>query len=81
MFVWTEAKRSSTERDRAAHEAMMKRDLEERARMLLRLGRSPSFVKERLAANLAWDAGHAPTKIPPEVDKIVDAVSRRLRTR
>lgn len=81
MFVWTEAKRVSSERDRAAKEAMVRRELEQRAAMLLRLGRSPAFVKERLAANLAWDEGHAPTSIPSDVDKIVDATVRRLRVR
>jgi hypothetical protein len=81
MFVWSEDRRGTTEREKAARELMIRREVEERAAMLLRLGRSPSFVKERIAANLAWDSGHAPKGIPSDVDKIVDNLVRRQRAR
>ena len=80
MFVWTEQGRSRATADRQgrAREAMYRRELEERAALLLRLGCKPAQIKSRLAANVAWDfelsskPGHA-----AEVDKIVDAVVRR----
>jgi hypothetical protein len=84
MFVWSETPRSkrAAEHDGKAREAMYRRELEERAALLLRLGRSPAYVKSRLAANVAWDfemngrPAHA-----AEVDKIVDATLRRQSVR
>ena len=80
MFVWPEVKKPQSVRDREtrAREAMYRRELEYRAGLLHRLGRTPAAIKGRLSANVAWDfelAGkpaHA-----AEVDKLVDAVVRR----
>jgi hypothetical protein len=84
MFVWPQIPRSKQEAERSAQarEAMYRRELEDRAALLLRLGRSPSFVKTRLAANVAWDFDlHGRPPHAAEVDKIVDATVRRQTVR
>ena len=82
MFVWTETARprGTNARNTAAREAMYRRELEERAALLLRLGNTPAYVKQRLLANVAWDfelAGHADHAT--EVERIVDGLARRSR--
>ncbi len=80
MFVWTEVPRSriAVAKDGEGRATMYRRELEDRAALLLRLGRSPAFVKARLAANVAWDFElHARPAHAAEVDKLVDAVVRR----
>ena len=87
MFAWTD--RPSAPRtpeqlasQKANREAMYRRELEERAGLLLRLGRSASFIKARLTANTAWDFDLHGKPLPAaEVDKIVDTVARRLGKR
>lgn len=82
MFAWTESPRSSAMRKHEAEsrDAMYHRELEERAALLLRLGRSPAFVKSRLAGNVDWDFElHARPSHAADVDKIVDAAARRHR--
>lgn len=91
MFVWTEPAKSRavTEQHARARETMYRRELEQRAALLLRLGRGPAYVKARLAANLAWDFDLGPTSPKPiapplsqsEIDKIVDGVQRRQSLR
>ncbi|MEO6951185.1 MAG: hypothetical protein ABI321_05175 [Polyangia bacterium] len=82
MFVWTHAPKQPTERDRAAREQMLHRELEGRAALLLRLGHPIPYVKARLAANVAWDAGHdGKVIVSSEIDKLVDGLARRLRPR
>ena len=82
MFVWTDTPKKPTERDRAAREAMLHRELEGRAALLLRLGHPVSYVKARLAANVAWDAGHeGKVAVSSDIDKLVDTLARRLATR
>lgn len=82
MFVWTHAPTQPTERDRAARERMLHRELDGRAALLLRLGHPPSYVKARLAANVAWDAGHdGKVIVSTEIDKLVDGLARRLTPR
>jgi hypothetical protein len=84
MFVWIDPPktRPALEREARAREAMYRRELEDRAALLLRLGCKPAAIKSRLSANVAWDfelngkPGHA-----AEVDKIVDAVVRRQSTK
>jgi hypothetical protein len=85
MFVWAEdddahrhARARLHESHRRAREAMYRRELEDRAALLLRLGRRPPAIKARLAANVAWDFElHGKPSHAAEVDKIVDAVVRR----
>lgn len=84
MFVWDESKHDThaAEARKAKHAAMYRRELEDHAALLLRLGHDPRFVKTRLAANVAWDfALHAAPAHAAEVDKIVDAVVRRRTVR
>lgn len=82
MFVWTHIPKQPTERDRAARAAMLQRELEGRAALLLRLGHPASYVKSRLAANVAWDAGHeGKLVVSSEIDKLVDTLARRLAPR
>jgi hypothetical protein len=83
MFVWTDPPkpRSAVEREVRAREAMYRRELEDRAGLLLRLGRKPAVIKSRLAANVAWDFElHKKPDHAAEVDKIVDLVVRRQST-
>jgi hypothetical protein len=80
MFVWPESKpaRTTVERNTRNREAMYRRELEDRAALLLRLGRKPADIKARLQANVAWDFElHARPSHAADVDKIVDAVVRR----
>lgn len=82
MFTWTEIPRATATRahEAEARAAMYRRELEDCAGLLLRLGRAPAFVKARLHANVDWD--FELSSRPPhaaEVDKIVDAVVRRQR--
>jgi hypothetical protein len=82
MFIWKESPRGAAARahDAKAADAMYRRELEDRASLLLRLGRSPAFVKSRLAGNVEWDFDlHPRPSHAADVDKIVDAVVRRHR--
>jgi hypothetical protein len=57
---------------------MYKRELEERAALLFRLGYAAKRAKARLHANVAWDFElHGRPRHAADVDKIVDAVYRR----
>ncbi len=59
--------------------AMYRRELEDRAALLYRLGYSKPRARARLLANVAWDfeigAGAAPSA--KEVTAVVDAVYKR----
>ena len=75
-FPWHQVKRPPRSADKRA--AMYRHDLEERAKLLLRLGRTPKQVKARLAASVAWEFElHGRPKHAAEVDKVVDACARR----
>jgi hypothetical protein len=75
-FPWHQVKRPPRDADK--RQAMYRHDLEERAKLLLRLGRTPKQVKARLAAAVAWEFDlNGKPKHAGEVDKIVDAVFRR----
>jgi hypothetical protein len=58
---------------------MFRRELEERAALLCRLGYPKRQARARLGANVAWDfeigAGDAPAA--KEIDAVVDAVYKR----
>jgi hypothetical protein len=82
MFMWNESPRGPAARahDAKAADAMYRRELEDRAGLLLRLGRSPAFVKSRLSSNVEWDFDLATRPShAADVDKIVDAVARRTQ--
>jgi hypothetical protein len=81
MFAWTE-RQPPLPTQKASREAMYRRELEDRAALLLRLGHAPAYVKKRLAANVDWDF-EVPGKpaLAGEVDKLVDGVVRRLGKR
>jgi len=85
MFAWTDRPNvvsANAASQSANREAMYRRELEERAALLHRLGRSTSFIKSRLSANMAWDFDlHGKPMPAAEVDKLVDAVVRRLGKR
>ena len=58
---------------------MFRREIEERAALLHRLGYSSAKARARLLANARWDfeigADDAPA--PSEIEKLIDAVYRR----
>jgi hypothetical protein len=80
-FDWLQPRRNpaAAKGEKARREAMYRAELEERATLLQRLGRSRAEVRARLAANLDWDfsasagAGASPIG-PAAVDAIVDRV-------
>jgi hypothetical protein len=75
-FEWHEVKRPAPSPKK--REEMFRRELEDRAAMLHRLGYTAKAVKARLKANVAWDFElEDRPKHATEVDKIVDAVFRR----
>jgi hypothetical protein len=80
MFIWLESPRSKRAQKsaKAAREAMVRQELEERASLLFRLGYSKKRTRARLRENVAWDfeLSEAP-KSAAEIDAIVDAVYRR----
>jgi hypothetical protein len=84
MFTWTEVAKSRAivERQQRAREAMYRREIEDRAGLLLRLGRTPAAIKARLSSNVGWDFElHGKPAHAAEVDKLVDAVVRRQTTK
>jgi hypothetical protein len=76
-FDWMEPKRNveAAKAQRGRREAMYRSELEERAALLHRLGRSRDEARARLQANLAWDfeRGGSPLS-PAQIDGIVDKV-------
>ncbi len=77
MFVWDEkpaAFKRATERRRA----MYRKEIEDRAALLMRLGYKASDVKKRVKKSVAWDFDlqDAPEHAR-EVDRIVDEVYKR----
>jgi hypothetical protein len=78
MFPWEEVKRPPDQRAQEKRLAMYRRELEERAALLFRLGYSIKATKARLHANVGWDFElHRKPKHAAEVDKIVDSVYKR----
>jgi hypothetical protein len=80
MFVWdeTEPQRAVRRAQGARREHMYRREIEERAALLYRLGFTAKQCKSRLQASVAWDFElHGRPKHAGEIDKIVDAVYRR----
>ena len=77
MFIWDEKPatfKSSAERRRA----MYRREVEDRAGLLLRLGYTAKDVKARLHKSVDWDFDmHKAPEHAAEVDRIVDDVYKR----
>ena len=77
MFVWDDKPgqfKQAAERRRA----MYRRELEERAALLLRLGHHAADVKRRLQRSVAWDFELQPSPDHAnDVDHIVDEVFKR----
>jgi hypothetical protein len=75
-FDWLEQRRPKP--DNARRDEMYRRELEERAALLYRLGYPALKCKARLKANVGWDFDlHGRPRHAADVDKIVDAVYRR----
>ncbi len=75
-FDWLHPKRVAPR----GRSAMYRRELEERAALLYRLGFPKRQARARLAANVAWDfevggGGSAPPV--KEIDAVVDAIYQR----
>jgi hypothetical protein len=80
MFVWDErSKRTPSAKQLAARrDEMYRRELEDRAALLLRLGYPAERTKARLHANVRWDFEMRGTaRHVGDIDKIVDQVYRR----
>jgi hypothetical protein len=76
MFDWMTT--SQRKHNNQRRDEMYRRELEERASLLFRLGYNAKRAKARLAANVAWDFElHGRPRHAADVDKIVDAVYRR----
>ncbi len=77
-FDYLETPKRRTKQDTQRRDEMYRRDIEERAALLYRLGYSSKKAKARLAGNVAWDFElHGRPRHAADVDKIVDAVYRR----
>jgi hypothetical protein len=78
MFVWNDRPNPRRKLNDEARQAMYRRELEERAALLYRLGYSQKRCRERLRGNVAWDFElHGRPRHSAEVDRIVDTVYRR----
>ncbi len=78
MFIWEEKPKTGFKRDVEQRRAMYRKEIEDRAGLLLRLGYKARDVKARLRKSVDWDfdlqdvPDHA-----SEVDRIVDDVYKR----
>lgn len=78
MFIWEEKPKTGFRRAKEQRRAMYRKEIEERAALLLRLGYEARDVKARLHKSVDWDfdlqdvPDHA-----AEVDRIVDDVFKR----
>jgi hypothetical protein len=77
MFIWDE-KPSGYRRDAERRRAMYRREIEDRAALLMRLGYQAGAVKARLKKSVDWDFDlHERPEHAGEVDRIVDDVYKR----
>ena len=78
MFIWEEKPKTNLRHAKEQRRAMYRKEIEERAGLLLRLGYQAGAVKSRLKKSVDWDfdlqdkPDHA-----GEVDRIVDDVYKR----
>ncbi len=74
-FDWLHPKRVAP----AGRDAMYRREIEDRAALLYRLGYPKAEARSRLAANVAWDfevgAGEPPTS--QQIDEAIEAIYHR----
>ena len=77
MFTWDD-KPHPFKRSAERRQQMYKKEIEDRAALLMRLGHSAKDVKARLKKSVDWDFDlqDAP-KHADDVDKIVDGVYKR----
>jgi hypothetical protein len=76
-FDWMQPK-PPAKRPPGRRDEMYRRELEERAALLRRLGFSKDRAAARLRANVSWDFElHGRPRHAADVDRIVDAVYRR----
>ena len=78
MFIWDEKPKTNLRRAKEQRRAMFKKEIEDRAGLLLRLGYKAGDVKSRLRKSVDWDFDLS--DVPDhagEVDRIVDDVYKR----
>jgi len=78
MFIWDEKPKTNFRREKEQRRAMFKKEIEDRAALLLRLGYKAADVKSRLRRSVDWDFDLS--DVPDhksEVDRIVDDVYKR----
>jgi len=78
MFIWEEKPKTGFKRASEQRHAMYKKEIEDRAGLLLRLGYKARDVKARLKKSVDWDFDlqEAPDHAS-DVDRIVDEVFKR----
>jgi hypothetical protein len=77
MFSWDD-KPTAYKRGAERRREMFKKEVEDRAGLLLRLGHNAAEVKARLKRTVAWDFDLQPRpEQVGEVDRIVDEVYKR----
>ena len=78
MFIWDEKPKTDFRRAKEQRRAMYKKEIEDRAALLLRLGYKARDVKARLHKSVDWDFDlHDVPDHASEVDRIVDEVYKR----
>lgn len=78
MFIWDDKPSTSYRHASARRKETFKKEIEERAALLMRLGYKAKDVKSRLKKSVDWDFDFS--KEPDhgsEVDRIVDDVFKR----
>jgi hypothetical protein len=77
MFIWDDKPRPFKHANERRQQ-MYKKELEDRAALLMRLGHSAKDVKSRLKKSVDWDFDmHDAPEHADNVDKLVDGVFKR----
>lgn len=77
MFIWDD-KPTSFKHSADRRQQMYKKEIEDRAALLMRLGHTAKDVKSRLQKSVDWDFDMSDSpKHAGEVDRIVDNVFKR----
>jgi len=78
MFIWDEKPKTNVRHAKEQRRAMYKKEIEDRAGLLLRLGYTARDVKSRLKKTVDWDfdMNESPDHAG-DVDRIVDDVYKR----
>jgi hypothetical protein len=78
MFIWEEKPKTNARHAKEQRRAMYRKEIEDRAGLLLRLGYQARDVKARLKKSVDWDFDLQNTPDhASEVDRIVDDVYKR----